>query len=1165
MKTILLTKGFFQALMSLAKKSMSLMVIMMVGLSLAMAGCDNNDKKNDKSAKDSSGDNSGGGNTGGGNTGGDNPGGENPTGGVEVTEEAVLGDVMITFSATNDLMMKYPSFKLGLYDITAYVRTESDLLPVSMYGLETVSSDQFDQVVPLELSKLEMGSHLYHGEFKLPVGDLEAVSIQFSGLHSNVTIDMKEPTLIDAFFSGYNSADSRIESRVMPAHTMVELAEAIEISDTSLTMLDVKVDMNVTASMEPLAHADPARDYALFTPSFKVMKMMPSSENPMPMSIHQIDVISMADMTPDDAEDNMFSLGMGDTDGMFFSTKLSKADNAMIKVDGDAGDLGEMDGLYAVDMMGTFSTSADGHMFEVKHASLAAMAEDNTASIYSGSASVEGENVTIMGTKQMLDASESALMGTMPSTMQIDGIATSAGIEDGKMVSVWYDGTDAKLISSDDMMPMPAEESLVFYLHSTVSYLPADILSIGSADETNADAMTLTLSEELDCANYVKDLATGAMKSDCGETLKTITFDKTITEGMYTLHSTRKGTVSGEDDTKELSLEADRVMHYASAADFTMALKSMVDEGYRLAVLSADGTIAAGAFTVGSKAKAIILQPHAELDAENDSFVTGLEEDGGALAAGGALEDDSGKSVGLYAGLGALAGAGALAILADHVFTKAAPYIFKRAEPVTAVDGTSGSLVRTHVDGVPVDYIVQHVDSAGKVTPTNMTKQLDGSVVTPTLDDTGEVIEGSFGKVINADGSLAENIEMRKIVSTPAKGDTMRFAGVDGAAKKLFYKDSSNGWTEVTAITKSADGNKYTDNIGTTYDIDLDKGEVLTTSKNLSVSNREAYLFADSVEDATARDAEKKSFAGVVLEARDKGELPSKKFITDSALKMTAGEAFDEALLSAEPMSAARKAAIEANLEGTAPNRTVKADLDLAEASYRRTTFTFVDNNTDPATNKDVLVDARKARIGGYSEVITEQVSSKYDTGSKSYKVAIGSDTNLNITKMTYKRGDTDVTIDGADLTKGTLKVYGSYITASSASPTTPARLVASINDAGELVQADGVTELKVFDGDTDITDSLRASMDTELKRAATASTDAAEAIRKQNTTFAKLFESMKMKLFAVNERVFQNAQAAQDRQTVAERIKTAVSNLSATVVERLKAVKAKTKARTAS
>ena len=45
MKTILLTKGFFQALMSLAKKSMSLMVIMMVGLSLAMTGCDNNDKK----------------------------------------------------------------------------------------------------------------------------------------------------------------------------------------------------------------------------------------------------------------------------------------------------------------------------------------------------------------------------------------------------------------------------------------------------------------------------------------------------------------------------------------------------------------------------------------------------------------------------------------------------------------------------------------------------------------------------------------------------------------------------------------------------------------------------------------------------------------------------------------------------------------------------------------------------------------------------------------------------------------------------------------------------------------------------------------------------------------------------------------------------------------
>ncbi|MCY4044802.1 MAG: hypothetical protein OXE99_06955, partial [Cellvibrionales bacterium] len=646
--------------------------------------------------------------------------GGNGSGGGNTAEESIkVGEVMVTFSTSNDLMKKYPHFKLGLYDVVAHVRDGGELHRVSLFNVEPQQVHDYSQTVALELTDLEKDSHLYQGFMRLPVGTVETVEVHIGGSRTSVKIDGDKPILTDAFFAAYTGAESRLQSRVFPAD--VKTASNITIKESELTVLNINIDMNLTAGMDPMYHADPRQTYALFTPSIKVEDKTVDSLN---LSIKQLDLINITDkdLVMGDAESTPFNAAytLSATDKLWMNgssvTALGDATNAT-------------EGLYMIDMMGTFKNTGSDYTFDIAKAHLAAVSENSTNVIYHGMATVEGTTLSINGYMQALDTSLTAVEGSAPFNGEVSGDAP-AGISTGDMVTVWSDGTTPSLVMTHAAM-MGMHDSVMRLAQST-AYTGPDYLGVNSMADSSV--MTLPNAESVDC----KDVVMNKDGSDCSGTFTSIDFTNAAT-GMYTLHATRMATATANGSQTDLALLADEVTHYATAAEFLDALKARAGEGYKLASLQVAGAVSGDAFAVSSMAKAIIMQPSDIFDNQDNAFVTGLESEGAVLA---------GKKTkaALIAG-GAIVGGVAISALLGHVIDRLVSFNKVKNLAIKVAEGTDGNFIK-YFDKDNVERRMSITPTADGVVVSGVKVLEDGSVWANFSKD---------GKAVNIDGESITN------------------------------------------------------------------------------------------------------------------------------------------------------------------------------------------------------------------------------------------------------------------------------------------------------------------------------------------------------------------------------------------------------------------------
>ncbi len=598
------------------------------------------------------------------------PNDQTDTAAVEAEDEE-YGEVLVTFSATNDFMNNYSAFSLGVYDLVADIRIGTDLVSVSVLGLEPSGALDYSLVTPLALSHLSNGNnHLYFGQFTLPAGTIEAVKVTISGTKSEVKIDHHESTLIDAFFTSYGPGDARVFQRSLPAEVKTLVANGIEINDQKVTLLNIEIDKNLTASIDPLGYDNQAVKYTLFTPSIKVTE----KTSPLSMSIIQNNIVTLSDA----------AINLGQPDGVFFSADYTEKTGAVTFYNGKSSRLADISGVAAIDMHGDLSIESTGMSYSVGKAIVTDIGDDQTAMIYRGIASVDADVVSVAGTVQSYKADEQAYAGAYAYSGVVPGINTSTlDIADGHYVELWVNGEDVKVLHKETQTSDQA--GLVFHLRSTVAFPPEDILSISTATNSEAD-MVLNLQEELDCANYVKELPSGNMKSDCQQALKGIKFDKSLS-GSFTLHETRKGSEAANDDgSVTVQLAADWSHHYTTQSEFVAALESkVVTDNYRLVAFSAAGEVVGDQFVVGDAIKVILLQPHEILDADNDGWVNSLIDD-----EADPLGSDKDKNIGLYAGVAGGVGLVAVAAISAYVIKQMRARKLQSApeSPTRSQDGT---------------------------------------------------------------------------------------------------------------------------------------------------------------------------------------------------------------------------------------------------------------------------------------------------------------------------------------------------------------------------------------------------------------------------------------------------------------------------------------------
>ncbi len=1035
-------------------------------------------------------------------------------------EEPAVGDLMITFSTTNDLMTHYPSFKLGLYDIVAYVRTSDNLHKVSLYDLQPVATTDYTSVIPLELSHLKAGSHLYHGMFKAPAGKLESLSVKVIGALSNVTIGSDAPSLIDAFFSSYTPGDARVPARDFPAEVIATVAGDINITDKKLTMVNIAVDMNLTASMEPLRHVDPTRMYALFTPSIDVTEKTGSLD----MSIHQVDLVSMTES----------SMGMGDAEGVVLTMNYTKAEGVKTFVNGDDASFADVAGLYAIDMMGAFSTSADGHAFEMKHASLAALTEANAASIYQGKVSVADDAVTILGTQQMLATDEVSMMGTLPFDGELAGGKASAlGVKDGDMATIWSDGTSAKLLSmpmveaevteTETETPETVANKLAFDLHATVSYTPADILSIGTSASTD-EAMTLTLSESLECSHYVRDVTAGGMAS-CDSALTAIEFTKS-TEGMYTLHETRQGTVEDvvvevetEESTvteteneenaeegeevavetetevegiREFALEADTVHHFTNAADFVAALEARVKtDKYRLATFTAEGTVDATTFKVGAMAKAVILQPHEILDNDSDGWITGLLED----EVSDPLGSDKGKSIGLYAGLGVagVLAVGAMAALVKHLYERSKRFSFQQKIGVNIVDSVEGNLSRMNINGTDSTYMFEK----------------SGKPYAVSANDNGGIVDNNGNKVMNFNGEIeGDDTVARKVHATITPNTEPTFFDTSGRKLKLF---SVEGDTVVERkLTLSLDNDIEFEESGQKVKLNMN-----ALDESVEIEGKK-YLLSPNMEIAKTQKGNAKGLRDMFLAMAEDGHFNSEE-VKDPKAVVDVGD--DE------------------NFPDT-------------EKKIKRITggISFVDSAGTPTS--DFKAEFTK-RVGDFKNVIKPKIETEYNSQEKKYKMTVNGK-RFDIAKVKLTVGNKAQEISADSIKNGAIEIRKN-------------KLFVTIFERGPLKMK---LNVGTFEGgafkpgpmfkDVDITGDNGASLKADIGNTLNAEMTRVEGVKNQAVTLRagqtaslSTFKLVLSKLGLSSVKTpYMNTAADTQRQTMVERVRKAGASVSSMVSE---------------
>ena len=626
------------------------------------------------------------------------------------TEAASVTNTLVTFSTANDLMKKYPMFKLGMYDVVLYVNTDEGLKRVSLRKKTPTRVSHFDKVKPVDLSYLKSHEHLFWGAFQVPEGTVEAAELIISGQQTEIVIGNKSPLLIDAFFSAYQLGDANLLKNDFPAKVYIRPNSSIRLKASELTTLNFKIDQNITASLDPLENPDLTIPYARFTPSAELSEL----SGTVPVRIKEVNALSFLES----------SLVIGNPEEFFISLGYRLKPSANLYKDGvSISGLSQSEGIYAMDISGSFELKSDSVVLDIQQAYLGEIADSNDSMMLEGYVNVEGDTVTINGSAQKLQASNTSLLGAERFNKIINNLEGS--VQSGQIVKLWHDTGATKVIEA--ITPQNLDNKTLLSIQATLSLTPADLLGVKSA-LVGSSSFTLVMPEATNCTDYISQI--NGQDPVCEGKLSQIMIPFNGS-GTYTLHETRLGDISS--DNLEFSLEADRVNTFRDAKAFTTFLSQKVSsERFRVSSLSATGAFSDGVFQVDRNLSVVLLKPVNSIDAVADAWIAEQKRNNES-----ALGDSKDKNIGLYAGLGiaGVASAGAVALIVKRLYDQGKlSFLFNsKKNPLGQKRGLEGSAVSLAVNQSEVNKLLKPV-----VEMPLTQKIVNDNEATPKLDTTSD-------------------------------------------------------------------------------------------------------------------------------------------------------------------------------------------------------------------------------------------------------------------------------------------------------------------------------------------------------------------------------------------------------------------------------------------
>ncbi len=701
----------------------------------------------------------------------------------------------------------FSTYNLSLYDIKASIRIEGAVQHISLFNRNPLSTNDYNPATSVDLASFAVGAKHYIGQFQVPSGVLEAITVSINGAQTLITEQDNPITLVDSFYSTYTPVNNALNHRLFPAETDVLLGNPLPLKGQK-TFLNLNIDTDFSLTPDTLKNNNTNQHYALFSPLIHVENITP----PFDLSLLSSD---LTDLTND-------IIGIGLPDQMPFIANIKMKSQSQCLFNGETSNPTSLSGIYFNYLQGQL-IDKQGHLhFTLEKCQLIQLKANHDMHLLSGTVDVQDDQMSVLGSKSQLPSTNHYIQ---PNNQVLNVSAERNNLIDQHVIAL-ESHSNTFLINQ---YPTVTKRTVTQLDLTGLLVAPQPHLVSFHADKTTLSA---ELSEPFPCKLLKNNVApcTGAITE----------LELPLAQpGHYSLQLTRRAAYAEEGSFSHLALLNDKTLHFQNSSEFADTLINKISqEGYRVLRIKADGTTMNNKFIAANQVQLLLFHQQPIID---EQTVLALEE---ITEADDSADSESGSGTGLYIGIAA-AGASVAALTA--IFLKYQSKItgaltFTKVNPSTPI-----SKVRRHqidinsrLAGIQSYWIEQDGN------PVEVKQANDGALYTISK---GAINQLNKVALTDEDGNFLDGIVLKKIHDEPTAGTDLLFQDKEQRPLQL-YKVIKNNVTPITFSSIDAANNSFRSG-----DIEIQFEANDKNRLKVLKGNQSTFVFAHSEKEAKTKKA----------------------------------------------------------------------------------------------------------------------------------------------------------------------------------------------------------------------------------------------------------------------------------------------------------------------
>lgn len=704
----------------------------------------------------------------------------------------------------------FSTFNLGLYDITASIRIEGAVQHISLFNRNPLSTNDYNPATSVDLASFAVGAKHYIGQFQVPSGVLEAITVSINGAQTLITEQDNPITLVDSFYSTYTPVNNALNHRLFPAETAVLLSNPLPLKGQK-TFLNLNIDTDFSLTPDTLKNNNTNQHYALFSPSINVENITP----PFDLSLLSSDLTDL----------NNDVIGIGLPDQMPFIANIKMKGQNQCLLDGKTSSPTSLSGIYFNYLQGQL-IDKQGHLhFTLEKCQFIQLQQDNDMYLLSGTADVQDDQINVLGSKTQLALTHITNHYTQPASQLLNVSAEGNNLIEQHVLALESKSNNFLI----NQYPLLAKNTATQLDLTGLLVAPQPNLVRFHAGKTTLSA---ELSEPFPCKLLKNNFTpcTGAITELALPLAQ---------PGHYSLQLTRRAAYAEEESINHLALLNDKTLHFQNSSAFADTLINKISqEGYRVLRIKADGTTMNNKFIAANQVQLLLFHQQPITDEQAALALEAIAEaDVPANAEGG-------SGTGLYIGIAA---AGASVAALTVIFLKYQSKItgaltFTKVNPSTPI-----SKVRRHqidinsrLAGIQSYWIEQDGN------PVEVKQANDGALYTISK---GAMNQLNKVALTDEDGNFLDGIVLKKIHDEPTAGTDLLFQDKEQRPLQL-YKVIKNNVTPITFSSIDA-----ANDIFRSGDIEIQFEANDKNRLKVLKGNQSTFVFAHSEKEAKTKKA----------------------------------------------------------------------------------------------------------------------------------------------------------------------------------------------------------------------------------------------------------------------------------------------------------------------